>query len=125
MLLVDYNGAAAAVAAKAKAQGIPVIAYDRPFTGADYYVSFDNEKVGELEGQMIVDGLKAAGKDAATAKVADLKAAGGVGKEAEDKLLTEMPKVVAAARSGKVDDLKAAVGAAGPVCKNCHDNFRQ
>lgn len=69
MLLVDYNGAAAAVAAKAKAQGIPVIAYDRPFTGADYYVSFDNEKVGELEGQMIVDGLKAAGKDPATAKV--------------------------------------------------------
>ena len=46
-------------------------------------------------------------------------------KEAEDKLLSEMPKVVAAARSGKLDDLKAAVGAAGPVCKNCHDNFRQ
>jgi len=32
-------------------------------------VSFDNEKVGALEGQSIVDGLKAAGKDAATAKV--------------------------------------------------------
>lgn len=69
MLLVDYNGAAVAVAAKAKAQGIPVIAYDRPIAGADYYVSFDNEKVGELQGQMIVDGLKAAGKDAKTAIV--------------------------------------------------------
>jgi len=69
MLLDDLNGAAVAVATKAKAQGVPVIAYDRPFTGADYYVSFDNEKVGELEGQMIVDGLKAAGKDSATAKV--------------------------------------------------------
>ena len=46
-------------------------------------------------------------------------------KEAEDRLLTEMPKVVAAARSGKVDDLKAAFGSAAPVCKNCHDNFRQ
>ena len=69
MLLVDLNGSAVAVAQKATAQGIPVIAYDRPFQGADYYVSFDNEKVGELEGQMIVDGLKAAGKDPATAKV--------------------------------------------------------
>ncbi|GAA1967531.1 sugar ABC transporter substrate-binding protein [Microbacterium deminutum] len=63
MLLVDYQGAAAAVASKAKAQGIPVIAYDRPFTGADYYVSFDNVKVGELEGQTVLDGLKTAGKD--------------------------------------------------------------
>ena len=69
MLLVDYNGAGVQVAAKAKAQGIPVIAYDRPIAGADYYVSFDNATVGALEGQMIVDGLKAAGKDPATAIV--------------------------------------------------------
>jgi D-xylose transport system substrate-binding protein len=46
-----------------------VIAYDRPIKGADYYISFDNFHVGELEGQMVVDGLKAAGKDPATAKV--------------------------------------------------------
>ncbi|WP_448809061.1 sugar ABC transporter substrate-binding protein [Agromyces bauzanensis] len=69
MLLVDYNGAGAAVAEKAKAEGIPVIAYDRPIEGADYYVSFDNAEVGALEGQSIVDGLKAAGKDPATAIV--------------------------------------------------------
>ena len=69
MLLIDHNGAAVAVAAKAKKLGIPVIAYDRPVPGADYYVSFDNEKVGELEGQAIVDGLKAAGKDPARAVV--------------------------------------------------------
>jgi D-xylose transport system substrate-binding protein len=68
-ILVDYNGAGIQVAAKAKKQGIPVIAYDRPIAGADYYVSFDNEAVGGLEGQSIVDGLKAAGKDPATAKV--------------------------------------------------------
>ncbi|MET0822382.1 MAG: substrate-binding domain-containing protein [Aeromicrobium sp.] len=69
MLLVDYQGAAESVAAKAKAEGIPVIAYDRPFSGADYYVSFDNVKVGELEGQTVLDGLEAAGKDPATATV--------------------------------------------------------
>lgn len=69
MLLVDYNGAAEGVAGKAKAQGIPVVAYDRPFTGADYYVSFDNVEVGRLEGQTVLDGLEAAGKDPATAQV--------------------------------------------------------
>jgi len=69
MLLVDYNGAAKGVASKATAQGIPVIAYDRPFTGADYYVSFDNVEVGRLQGQTVVDGLKAAGKDPAAAAV--------------------------------------------------------
>ena len=69
MLLVDYNGAGAGVAEKAKAEGIPVIAYDRPIEGADYYVSFDNFQVGQLEGQSILDGLAAAGKDPATAVV--------------------------------------------------------
>ena len=69
LLLVDYNGAGVQVAQKAHSQGVPVIAYDRPIKGADYYVSFDNFHVGELEGQMIVDGLKAKKIDAKTASV--------------------------------------------------------
>jgi len=69
MLLVDFQGAGVSVAEKAKAQGIPVIAYDRPIAGADYYVSFDNAVVGELQGQMIVVGLAAAGKDITTASI--------------------------------------------------------
>jgi D-xylose transport system substrate-binding protein len=69
MLLVDYNGAAVGVAQKAADQGIPVIAYDRPFTGADYYVSFDNVEVGRLQGQTVLDGLEAAGVDPAAAAV--------------------------------------------------------
>jgi D-xylose transport system substrate-binding protein len=69
MLLVDLNGAGIQVTEKAHAEGVPVIAYDRPIEGADYYVSFDNFHVGELEGQMIVDGLKAENMDPATAKV--------------------------------------------------------
>jgi D-xylose transport system substrate-binding protein len=53
------NESGAAVAAKAKAQGIPVIDYDRLNLGgtSDYYVSFDNTKVGELQGQGLVQGL--------------------------------------------------------------------
>ncbi|MDE2386369.1 MAG: substrate-binding domain-containing protein [Actinomycetales bacterium] len=69
MVLVDYQGAGIAVAEKAKAAGVPVIAYDRPITGADYYVSFDNATVGALEGQMVLDGLAAAGKDPKTASI--------------------------------------------------------
>ena len=69
MILVDYQGAGAAVAKKAKAQGIPVIAYDRPIAGANYYVSFDNTQVGAMEGQTVLNGLKAAGKDPKTASI--------------------------------------------------------
>jgi D-xylose transport system substrate-binding protein len=69
MLLVDLQGAGVAVAEKAKANGVPVIAYDRPIAGADYYVSFDNFTVGALQGQMIIDGLTAAGKDVTTASI--------------------------------------------------------
>ena len=69
MLLVDYQGAAEAVAANAKAEGIPVIAYDRPFAGADYYVSFDNVEVGRLQGQTVLNGLEAKGVAPADATV--------------------------------------------------------
>jgi D-xylose transport system substrate-binding protein len=69
MLLVDLNGAGVQVATKAKAQGIPVIAYDRPIKGADLYISFDNFHVGELQGQMIVDAMKAANTDIATSNI--------------------------------------------------------
>ena len=69
MILVDIQGAGVSVAAKAKTQGIPVIAYDRPIAGATYYVSFDNTVVGQLEGQTVLDGLKAAGKDPKTASI--------------------------------------------------------
>ena len=69
MLLVDHQGAAVAVTEKAQAQGIPVIAYDRPIAGADYYVSFDNFEVGAMQGQMVVDGLAENGVDAASAVV--------------------------------------------------------
>ncbi|MFF9689379.1 multiple monosaccharide ABC transporter substrate-binding protein [Streptomyces sp. NPDC014623] len=45
---------------QAKDAGIPVISYDRLILGTenvDYYASFDNEKVGELQGTYIVDKL--------------------------------------------------------------------
>ena len=56
---------AASIANKAKQAGIPVISYDRLITGStavSYYISFDNQKVGQLQAQALVDGLTKAGK---------------------------------------------------------------
>jgi D-xylose transport system substrate-binding protein len=46
---------AAAIVSAAKAKGVPVIAYDRLIYSTDlnYYISFDNTKVGQLQGQYI------------------------------------------------------------------------
>ncbi|HYM57670.1 MAG TPA: substrate-binding domain-containing protein [Solirubrobacteraceae bacterium] len=71
LLLVNLDsGSGAAIAANAKSQQVKVIDYDRlTLKGdSDYYVSFDNEKVGQLQGQGLVDCLG----DKANAQVAVL-----------------------------------------------------
>jgi D-xylose transport system substrate-binding protein len=58
------SAAAAGIADKAKAQGVPVIAYDRLILNSDgvnYYISFDNEKVGELQANSLVNRLNELG----------------------------------------------------------------
>jgi len=48
--------------AAAHQAGVKVIAYDRLITNTpdlDYYVAFDNFKVGELQGQALLEGMKA------------------------------------------------------------------
>src|SRR5450755_105913 len=54
------SAAAAAIVTKAKASNVPVIAYDRIIQSKDlsYYVSFDGEQVGKLQGQYIVNHYK-------------------------------------------------------------------
>ncbi|MFC4066513.1 substrate-binding domain-containing protein [Actinoplanes subglobosus] len=47
---------------QAKQSGAVVIAYDRLITNTpniDYYIAFDNFKVGQLQGQALLDGMKA------------------------------------------------------------------
>jgi D-xylose transport system substrate-binding protein len=61
LILASTTGdVGAAVEKKAAAQGVPVIDYDRLNAGgsAQYYVSFDNVKVGQLQGQALADSLK-------------------------------------------------------------------
>jgi D-xylose transport system substrate-binding protein len=53
------SASAAGMAQRAKQSNIPVISYDRLITGApvDYYISFDNEKVGKLQGDSLLKAL--------------------------------------------------------------------
>lgn len=58
LVIIPHNGAAMARAVEmARAEGIPVLSYDRLITGCDLdlYITFDNIKVGELQGKFIAD----------------------------------------------------------------------
>ncbi|ELY3457643.1 D-xylose ABC transporter substrate-binding protein [Cronobacter sakazakii] len=58
LVIIPYNGQVLSnVVAEAKREGIKVLAYDRMINNADidFYISFDNEKVGELQAQSLVD----------------------------------------------------------------------
>ena len=64
LLLVNLDsGSGAAIIALARDAGVSVIDYDRltiEGPGADFYVSFDNEAVGRLQGEGIVAAVEAA-----------------------------------------------------------------
>lgn len=54
MILAQDKDAIAPALAKAKARGIPVIAYDRLFESPEvFYISFDNKEVGRLQARAI------------------------------------------------------------------------
>ncbi|MFV0574219.1 MAG: D-xylose ABC transporter substrate-binding protein [Vibrio sp.] len=57
IVIVPFNGKVLSSAvADAKAEGIPVISYDRLISNADVdaYITFDNEKVGEMQASELV-----------------------------------------------------------------------
>ncbi len=62
VLVVDPmdSKSAAAIAEKAQAQGVPVVSYDRLIENGevDAYISFDNERVGELQAETLAKKLK-------------------------------------------------------------------
>lgn len=58
LVIIPFNGEVLTnVIAEAKKEGVKVLAYDRLINNADidFYVSFDNEKVGELQAQAIIE----------------------------------------------------------------------
>jgi D-xylose transport system substrate-binding protein len=62
VLVVDPmdSKSAAAIAEKAQAQNVPVVSYDRLIENGevDAYISFDNERVGELQAETLAKKLK-------------------------------------------------------------------
>ena len=67
LVVASIDGSAlGTVLAQAKEAGIPIIAYDRLLTNTDavdYYTTFDNYKVGQIQGQYIVDKFDLANTD--------------------------------------------------------------
>lgn len=58
LVIIPFNGEVLSnVIAEAKKEGVKVLAYDRLINNADidFYVSFDNEKVGELQAKSIIE----------------------------------------------------------------------
>jgi len=58
LVIIPYNGQVLSnVVKEAKQEGIKVLAYDRMINNADidFYISFDNEKVGELQAQSLIE----------------------------------------------------------------------
>ncbi|MCD0486250.1 substrate-binding domain-containing protein [Streptacidiphilus sp. ASG 303] len=90
----------------AKAKGVQVIAYDRfaagPVAG---YVSFDNEKIGELQGQALVDALGDKAKDANVVMIngAETDPNAGLFKQGAHKVLDSKVKKVVYEQSGEWD----------------------
>ena len=58
IVLDPVNGAGAGgMVTSAQSEDIPVIAYDRFIAEADYYMSFDNETVGKLQAEALVEAM--------------------------------------------------------------------
>ncbi|WGE31813.1 D-xylose ABC transporter substrate-binding protein [Actinobacillus genomosp. 2] len=58
LVIIPFNGEVLSnVISEAKKEGVKVLAYDRLINNADidFYVSFDNEKVGELQAKSIIE----------------------------------------------------------------------
>ena len=60
LIIGNINDGVGSAVTEARREGAVVIAYDRIIQGTDdyeYYITFNNYKVGTLQGQSIVDGL--------------------------------------------------------------------
>src|ERR1043165_9178381 len=58
LVVIPHNGeVAATIVESAKAKGVPVLSYDRLIRSSEpaLYISFDNEKVGELQARYLLE----------------------------------------------------------------------
>lgn len=57
LVIIPFNGEVLSNVISEAKEGVKVLAYDRLINNADidFYISFDNEKVGELQAQAIIE----------------------------------------------------------------------
>jgi putative multiple sugar transport system substrate-binding protein len=71
LIIGNINDGVGSIVNEAKRDGIPIVAYDRIIQGVDgygYFITFNNYKVGTLQGQSIVEGLNLASATASSPK---------------------------------------------------------
>jgi cytochrome c556 len=144
-LLLSLTLALAAAAAPASAQFARPEDAVRYRQGALYVLSQHFTRIGAMvNGRAPYDARAAIENAEVVAALAKLPAAGfGAGtehlsqkakpeiwteqrrfKEQSDKMVTESARLLAAARTNNLDQLKAAYLATAATCKSCHDGYR-
>jgi cytochrome c556 len=89
----------------------------------DAKVAQDNAEIVATMSKLPWQGF-GAGTEGGKAK-ANIWTDGAKFKAGSDKLIGDMDRLNAAAKTGNLDQIKAAFGTAGANCKACHDEFRQ
>lgn len=79
----------------------------------------------EVLGKMPWDGFNASTKDVKSAALPAVFTDTAKYKEAEEKLQSEVAKLVAVSKGGDEATVKAQILAVDKACGGCHDNFRE
>ena len=114
--------AAATIVSTAHAQDVRVIAYDRPIlrSDADYYVSFDNERIGRLIASSLVAHLRSTGAEGGLLEINGSStdvAAGLIKKGSHEAVATARYRVLAEYDSPNWSIPKAQEWAGGQIIK--------
>lgn len=90
----------------------------------DAKVAADSAAVAEIMSKLPWDGFVPGTNVGQTKAKAEIWSNKAKFDDSSKKLQAEMTKLVAATKSGNLDNIKVAVSATGAVCKSCHDDFQ-
>lgn len=91
----------------------------------DAKVAAENAAIAEYMSKLPWAGFVAGSESAGSSKAKpEIWTNAAQFKESADKMQAEMSKFSAAAKTGNLDNIKAALPGVGGACKACHDDFR-
>ena len=91
----------------------------------DAKVAQDNAALVETLSKLPWAGFTPDTEKLRTKAKADVWSDGAKFKQAQDNMMSEVAKLNTAAKTGNLDQIKAAFGNAAGSCKACHDAFRE